>query len=328
MRAPSRTLMVAWGDWVGRAATVLLALLAGWSVLQRWAPPESDQAAGLDVGALPVTVSVLTPATRIVAGALRVLARGGLLGMIIAMALGDVALQTNTLAQIRAFVALFAVPEAAAWCVVRAFAARASVADGLLVLAAGARRLELPLADVARVVPWRLPIPGPGLSLQLVSGERWPHGLALARPDALARALGGTPPAAPSPVARYAQARTASRRSPLDAPGFKFVLLPLALAIPAFRLHQHIAYGGGFGEYLSFGLRAYATTFALWWAAWFIAVVLCAAALRVVVETATLTGALVAPAHAATTRQAVERLALAALYLGLPAWLAVRMLAS
>ena len=54
------------------------------------------------------------------------------------------------------------------------------------------------------------------------------------------------------------------------------------LALPAFRLHQHIAYGSTFGEYFhTFGLKAYLTTLLLWWATWAIGVATSAALLRV-----------------------------------------------
>ena len=82
--------------------------------------------------------------------------------------------------------------------------------------------------------------------------------------------------------------RTRRAAAALDRPLVKFGLFPLLLAIPAFRLHQHIAYGSTFGEYHTFGLQAYLTTFALWWAAWAIGVVLCAAALRAAIEAGTL----------------------------------------
>jgi apolipoprotein N-acyltransferase len=213
--------------------------------------------------------------------------------------------------------------------VLRAFAARASIVDGALVFARGARRLALPLADIAAVEPWSLPIPGPGAALRLRTGERWHLDIALAHPDGLARALSAaasTPIATVTPLraGRYAQASAALAHGRLAHPLVKFGLFPPLLAIPAFRLHQHIAYGGAFGEYYTFGLRAYATTFALWWAAWTIAVVLCAAALRALIEAGTLAGVVVAPSRAIAARGVLEQLGLAALYLGLPAWLLLR----
>ena len=79
-------------------------------------------------------------------------------------------------------------------------------------------------------------------------------------------------------VARYRRALQAMPQGGLGHAGIKFGLFPLVLALPAFRLHQYIAYGGTFGEFYTFGLQAYLTTFLLWWAAWAIGVVLCAAA--------------------------------------------------
>ena len=332
VRIPPRTLMVAWGDWVGRAAAVFLALLAaGWALRRRGWSDASDSLPAVEAVTWPVEVAVLPVAARALAGALRTIARGGLLWMIAAVALGDAAMQANTLAQIRSFVALFLVPEAAAWCVLRAFAAQAAIVDGALVLSSGARRLALPLTAIAAVLPWHLPVPGAGVSLRLAGGQPWRYALAVARPLAFARALvaaAGAPIATATPAATrlslYAQLRSLPRPERLGHPLLKFGLLPLLLAVPAFRLHQHIAYGGAFGEYLTFGLKAYLATFALWWAAWTIAVVLCAAAVRAAIEAGTVAGVVLAPARAIAARRGLERLGLAALYVGMPAWLLMR----
>ena len=334
VREPQRTLMVAWGDWVGRAGTAFLVLLAATAAFRTWRTRGAEDASASAVAtAVPADVAVLPPAARLCAGLLRAFARGSLLWMVAAVLLGDGALQANTLAQIRTFAALFLAPEAAAWCVLRAFAARASIENGALVLTRGARRLELALRDIVAVELWRVPLPGPGASLRLASGERWRYGLAHADPTALARALaaaGGAPAheSTPPRATTYAQARLAIRRGRLDQPFAKFVLFPFALAIPAFRLHQHIAYGSAFGEYYTFGLKAYLTTFALWWAAWAIGVVLCAAALRAAIEAGTLVAVLLRPGQAIDTRRWLERLGLAAFYLGLPAWLLLRVFGS
>jgi apolipoprotein N-acyltransferase len=332
VREPPRTLMVAWGDWVGRAAAVFLVLLAAAAALRTWSARGAPEEAASAAAALPADVAVLPPAARLAAGALRVFARGSLLWMAAAVLLGDSALQANTLAQIRTFAALFLAPEAAAWCVLLAFSARAAIEQGVLVLTRGAHRLELALQDIAAVEPWRLPIPGPGASLRLVTGERWRYGMAHADPAALGRALAvaGSAAAQAHPASRasaYAQARLAIRHGRLEQPLMKFVLLPFALAVPAFRLHEHIAYGSAFGEYYSFGLTAYLTTFALWWAAWAIGVVLCAAALRAAIEAGTLAAVFLRPGEAIDARRWLERLGLAVLYVGLPAWLLLRLLA-
>lgn len=322
-----RTLMVAWGDWVGTvgvAFLVLLAVMAAFPASRtRSAQTESERDAAM---VFPANVAILPPAARLVAGLLRAFARGSLLVIGIAILSNDT-LRGNTLAQMRLFTGFFLAPEAAAWCVLMAFAARATIKNGVLVLTRGARRLELAVTDIAAIAPWRLPLPGPGAALQLASGERWHYGIALTNPTALARALalaGGPPVQAnnsPSREATYANARLGVRRGRLDHPLTKFVLFPLVLALPAFRLHQHIAYGSSFGEYYTFGLKAYLTTFSLWWTAWAIGVVLTAAALRVVIEGGTLLAVLLRPAQAVEFRRWLERTALALLYLGLPAWL-------
>jgi apolipoprotein N-acyltransferase len=326
VRSPARTLMVRWGDWVGRAAGIALALLAAWSAFparRRISAPVPARPAIR----FPVTVAVLPPAVRVAAALLRTLARGGLLWMCVALLLND-ALRTNTLAQVRTFAALFLAPEAASWCLLFLFSAKASIADGSLVLTRGSRRIALALSDIAAVRPWSLPLPAAGLSLQLADGQPWPYGLALANPDALADALaaaGGGPvqrrTQARAALDAYVQASQAIRRSRLDHPLAKYVLLPLSLAIPAFHLQQHIAYGGAFGEYYSFGLKAYLSAFALWWAAWTIGVALSAALLRTGIEAGTLLAALVRPAQAISVRQGLQRGGHAALFLGLPAWL-------
>jgi apolipoprotein N-acyltransferase len=324
--APPQTLMVMWGDWVGAVATVFLALLAVLAALRRWGARRAGNAA-LPAGlpTLPAEVAVLPPAARLVAGALRSFARGSLLWIAAAFLLGLAAWPSNTLAQIRAFAALFVVPEILAWLVLRAYRAQVSVEHEALVFTRGSHRLSLPLQELAAVEPWRLPIPGAGAWLRLRSGERWPFGVAHAQPAALAHALAsaGAPLLArePSRAWRYAQARLANWRGRLHQPVLKFVLLPLLLAVPAFRVHQHIVYGSSFGEYHAFGLGAYLLAFALWWAAWTIAVVVCAAVLRAVIEGGTFVSVWLRPTQAIDTRRWLERLGLALLYLGMPAWL-------
>ena len=125
----------------------------------------------------------------------------------------------------------------------------------------------------------------------------------------------------------YLRARLAVRPGRLGHPVAKFVVLPLLLAIPAFRLHQHIAYGSAFGELQAFGGIAFLKGFALWWAAWAIGVLMAAAVVRALVEAMAMLGVLARPAAATQVRGWLERLALAALYVGLPGWLLLRLLA-
>ncbi|MES2118768.1 MAG: apolipoprotein N-acyltransferase [Pseudomonadota bacterium] len=326
VQSPAPTLIVKWGDWLGRVACALLAVLAAGSILPAWRPGQaSDPAAASLAATLPARVAVLPPAARLAAGLLRTLARGSLLWICLALLLNE-ALRTNTLAQIRLFATLFLMPEAGAWCVLFLCSAQASIADGKLVLVRGARRRELALDDIAAVQLWRLPIPGPGLSLRLTSGRRWRYGLALTNPGARAAGLAAT---GAHPIQQgvravlqvYAHTSLALRRSRLDHPLPKYVLLPLVLALPAFHLYQHITYGSAFGEYYSFGLNAYLSAFALWWAAWSIGVVLTEALVRAAIIAVTLLTALLRPARAIAIRRWLERAGHIALYLGMPGWL-------
>jgi len=185
--------------------------------------------------------------------------------------------------------------------------------------------------EVDALRPWRWPLPSHGCQLRLVNGSDWPWGLAIDAPEALARqwqlplAAAGTAPGAASWWA-YLQARQAVWLGRWGHPALKFGLLPLLLALPAFHLHQHIAYGSAIGEYLSFGLRAYLSTLLLWWAAWTIGVSLWAAALRALIEAGTLLGAVLRPSRVQSLRRWLEGGSLAAMYLGLPLWLATRVI--
>jgi apolipoprotein N-acyltransferase len=132
---------------------------------------------------------------------------------------------------------------------------------------------------------------------------------------------------APAPrLAAWARARAGATRGRLDHPLAKFVLFPLLPALPAFRLHQHIAFGGTFGEYYTYGLKAYLLGFGLWWAAWAIGLAVFAAALRVAIEAAALLGAALQPRRADALRALLEGAGHALFYLGAPAWLLLRAL--
>jgi apolipoprotein N-acyltransferase len=271
VRTPAPTLVVLLGDWVGLACSALLMVLTVRPLSQIWRPhgQRGGAAAATPAPSFPLQLAVLSPAARLVAGALRTISRAGLLGICVMLLLNE-SLRTNTLAQMRMFALFFLVPEAMAWCVLMAFRAQATVGDGQLVLVHGAQRLALALADIVEVRAWRVPIPGPGVMLRLASGKSWDYGLSLADPGAFAAALAaaGGPAAAAARGGHAAAAwSVAAPASRLDHPLAKFVLLPLLLALPAFHLHQHIAYGSAFGEFYSFGLKAYLGAFGMWWAA-------------------------------------------------------------
>ncbi|WP_222837870.1 apolipoprotein N-acyltransferase [Lysobacter antibioticus] len=328
-RDPSPTLMVRWGDWVGRAGAVFLlalAALAVWQALRRraGAAPELEPV---------IEVVLLTPFWRALSGALRLCAGLGLLWLAFDM-LARIGLQIQSLSQLRLFAAAVLLPSVAAWAIERRFAAQARVEGALWILDQRRQRIELPVASIAALRPWRLPLPRSGVDVRLAAGPRWTWSLALTRPQALRRMLAATG----VPIAwegRFAaaradliQARADANRRRFDHPLLKFALFPLLLALIAFRLHQVIAFGGTFGEYYSYGLAAYLTGLLIWWASWSIGLMLFAAVLRVAIEAAVVLAMALRYAHTAALRDALEWLGRSAFYLGVPAWLAWRLLSS
>ncbi len=334
---PPATLMVAWGDWVGRAGfafLLLMALSAVGAALTKRAARNAAPSASITTSPqdFRADVVVLAPAWRIAAGLLQAIARGSLLWMGAALLLLDNP-ETNRLTQIWTFAALVLAPELAAWCIQRAFAATLRIEGDALVLEQRERRTEIPLNNIASATLWTLPIPATGVWLTLDSGRRWSHGIALRDPAALIDALvrAGARPALSDTLtgraAAYMRTRLAVPRKAIDRIALKFVLFPLVPALPAFRLHQHIAFGGTFGEYHSFGLQAYLIALLIWWATWAIHLAMFAAALRVAIEAGTWLSLMLRPASAIDVRRTLEFLGRLVFYVGVPAWLAIRFLA-
>ena len=326
-RDPTPTLMVRWGDWVGRAGAlflIVLGVLTGVRVLrQRVAPMVED--------ATTLQVSVLAPGWRALAGILRLGAGLGLAWLALDMLL-RIGLQVQSLSQLRLFAGAVLLPLLAAWAIRRAFAAQLCIEGTTLVLDQRRQRIEIPLASIAALRPWRLPLPGNGVDLQLAPGARWTRGLALSHPDALRQRLraSGVPVEVEGGFATFlsqlADSRASARRPRLDHGLLKFVLFPLLPALVAFRLHQVIAYGGPLGEYYTYGLAAYLTGLLIWWLSWSIGLMLFAAGLRVIIEIVMALVAWGIPAEAKTWRETLEWLGRLAFYVGVPAWLALRLL--
>jgi apolipoprotein N-acyltransferase len=331
------TLMVRWGDWVGRAAAFALLLLAAWSAARAWRTRRGRAAATSPDAALgasrsdPGAVALLTPAQRWLIAALRVASVCGLAWLGASMLLED-GLRVASLSRIQAFAAYVVAPAVAAWWLLHAAAARLHLEAGTLRLEQGARTVEVPLASIAAVEPWRVPLPGAGAHLRLASGRRLQDGFALADPLALLERLVAAGITRPAPrgaaalAARLARIRASAPRWRVDAPWFKFGLFPLLPALVAFRLHQIIAFGGAFGEWLTYGPKAYLAALLIWWASWSIGLSMLAALLRVGVEAATLATLATREPRAIAARGWLESTARAAYFLGVPAWLALRLL--
>jgi apolipoprotein N-acyltransferase len=278
-----------------------------------------------------VRVALLTLPLRATAGALRMLAAAGLLVLLLRM-LGRDGFQVNSLVQLWLFGGLVLAPMALAALLRHACRARARVEGEMLVLERPGLRIEVPLDRIARLHAWRLPLPGPGLSIELASGRRLAQGIAVDDPTAFARMLDAAGANAPwsDPAARRravaASLREAARHARLDHPLSRFLLFPLLPALVAFRLHQHIAFGGTFGEWQTYGAAAWLSGLLIWWAAWSLGMMLFAAALRVVVEALAAVTAAIVPPREAAMRHALEALGRIAFYVGVPAFLALRLL--
>jgi apolipoprotein N-acyltransferase len=275
------------------------------------------------------SVVVYPPAWRVVAALLRVFARGSLLYVLYLMLFTQDP-PTNPMKQMRLFGGLFLLPEAAAWSIARAFAARMRVEDGALVIEQRERRTDIPVSAIAAVELWQVPLPMPGVWLTLRSGRRFAQGLAVADPDSFLVSLEGERPTEsakgvlPGAMATYLRARNANPPGILENPALKFVLFSLVPTLPAWRLHQFISYGGTFGEYYTYGLNAYLLGFALWWVSFSLSLVFLAAGMRALVEIGSLAAAFVAPASASGVRRALEILQRIAFYVGIPIWLLLR----
>lgn len=331
VREPSVTLMVRWGDWVGPAGLCVLLLLAladAWRLALRRA---SQAGANAHSGAeFTAQVALLTPPWRALAGLLRMTAGLGLAWLLTGMLLRT-GLQVNSLAQLWLFGGGVLAPALAAWAIQRLFAGKAHIAADLLVFEQASQRIEIPLHEIQGLRVWRLGLPRSGVDLVLASGKRWRQGVVLADPQRLSQAL--TEAGSPARwtgrlgdrLAEYASIRATAHRRGFDNALIKFGLFPLVPALPAFRLHQHIAFGGTFGEYYTYGLTAWLGGLLIWWASWAIGLMLFAAGLRIAIEAGVIGLQFGSRTRALAGRYVLEWLGRAVFYVGVPVWLVWRM---
>jgi hypothetical protein len=226
-------------------------------------------------------------------------------------------------------VALFALlPALAAAAIGRVGAARVELAAADLIVRRADLRVEIPRAAIARLAAWTVPLPGPGLTLWLRSGRRLRYVLQLDDPAPLLHALGDTVAhaALDHPSVVWAHAAAAAPRWRWYHYGWKFVLFALLPTAVFFNAHQHIAYGGPLGEYHLLGLAAYLRTFAVYWVALAVHLVLFASLWRGAAEAAALAAAWAAPSYATRVRRAAEICCRVLYYGGVPALTALRFL--
>jgi hypothetical protein len=263
---------------------------------------------------------------RVVAAVLVAVGRANLPAMLAAILLVRTLAITPAML-VRTLVVFTLLPELGAWLVARALTAKVEIGEGCLRVARLGQRIEIPTATITSVVPWAVPLPGPGFSLRI--GAEHGVGLAARDPMPLLVRLGdaGVEPA--TAAARHAtlvwaHARAAAGRprwSRLTAKFPLFALLPTAVL---FNAHQHIAYGGLLGQYYLHGLVAYLQTFAVYWVTVSIDLILYASVWRGLGEGVALVAACAAPARAARVRRAVEAGCRMLYYGGVPVLLALR----
>jgi apolipoprotein N-acyltransferase len=266
---------------------------------------------------------VYSPFWRLVSAVLVTISRVSPLVLLVLLMFFETRL-ANQWRLIRVFALVCLAPAIAGWLIARVFTARFVIEGGLIVLDTRRRRFEIPLDSIDRVVLWSVPFPSGGIRLRLRSGEWLDRHIGLSDPASAAAALAAAgAPIAHEPDSRaavYATGSSGTGRSParmiLDFP-----VLALVPAIPLFRLHQWITYGGTFGEYYMYGFQAYAVAFAIYWATATIWLVLLAAALRAVVELFSLATAVVAPTLAPRMRRQTELAARILYYGAVPAFL-------
>jgi apolipoprotein N-acyltransferase len=267
---------------------------------------------------------------RAAAGALVALARGSLPLLFALLVVAPEA--AGQLPLLLDLVLLFALlPAAGAWTLGRAVRGDLALEGAALVLRRRALRVEVPLASVSAVEPWRVPLPRPGFALRLRSGARLPWSLAAPDPGPLLRRLAeagvaGAESALAHPSSVYAAARAAAPRRFWQRPLFQLVLFALLPGGVGFYAHQHIAFGGLLGEYYLMGAGAWLRSAAVYWLHSALLLLVYAGALRAGIEASCLAAAHSGPARAAALRRMAEGGAAALYYASVPALLALRFL--
>jgi len=274
-----------------------------------------------DSSALPHTCAYPT-AWRIVGGALVAVSRASLPLIGLGVLTADEPVPLVML--VRALLIGALLPAVAAFLIERACTADVEVHPTELVIRGRGLRMEIPRTAVAAIVPWTVPLPGPGFALRMQSGRRFSHGLQAADPTPLLSALSASTridaagAATRHPNLVYAHAKRSGRRWRWYHLLFKFVLFALVPTAVWFNAHQHIAYGGLLGQYYLEGLGPYLKTFLISWSLAAIYLLLYASVWRAAAEGIALLAAWVAPAHALRARRAVEIACRAVYYAGVP----------
>jgi hypothetical protein len=191
-------------------------------------------------------------------------------------------------------------------------------------------RLVVPCEAIAALSPSALPMPDVGLAIRLRSGRRLVPGLEMDDPGpllaTLARAGAPAAPALRHPSVVVAAARRAVTQRFYDRSPVKFGLFAALPAGILFNAHQHIAYGGFWGQYYSYGAGAWLATLGTYYAVVVIYCVLYASIWRGIAEAVAVAAAAVAPTRAAWMRRLVEAACRLGYFGGVPLLVLLRFL--
>ncbi|AVP96683.1 apolipoprotein N-acyltransferase [Ahniella affigens] len=334
IRSPEPTVMVRWGDWLGRVAAWIVGLTLLAPVLGRirmrldaWAGSPKHESPM----AWSATVYLLRPSARILVLVLHACAALGLLWIAIRMLWTD-GLQVNTLHQVHLFLASVAVPMLLAHGILLWNRYQARFEGEQLLMTRGATHIEIEPSRIQSLQVFRMPRPYAAVALTFDSGQVWSHHICVHDPVAFSegvRAHGGAASWQSDSMQRAAE--QASRRAGswhrwLDAPWLQYGLWPLLMSLPAFRLNQVITFGGTFGEWQTFGPGAWFLGLLIWWVAWAIGISLLGGALRGFSDALTWLLGRWRLAAARSDANLIQWLRRAVFYLGVPIWLAIRVL--
>jgi len=276
---------------------------------------ESDVPAGLRAYAY-------TPLLRIAGGALVAVSGASLPAILVLGMLSPVPVPLA--AWVRALGAFAAAPAVLAMLIRRALAVDVEVHETELVVQRRGLRLQIPATAVEGVMPWTIPLPGPGFWLRMRSGRRLSYGVQAPDPSRILSALAETAAAETArqamhhPTLVYAQAKHSGAPWRWYHIVFKFALFALLPAAVWFNLTQHVTFGGLFGEYYLEGLVPYLKTFAIHWGLVIVYLTLYASVWRGLAEAAALLAAWLIPKRAASVRWLAEASCRLLYYVGVP----------
>jgi apolipoprotein N-acyltransferase len=271
---------------------------------------------------MPVTL--LSPAWRLVTG---VLVTASIVTLPTYLVATLVLPPVPPIVMLRSFALGTALPAAMAWAILRAFRGTMEAGAGVLRLRRADLAVDVPASVVTDLRAWRLPLPMPGVARRVGPRERLPVAMAgdpVPLLDVLATAGVDVARARHRPVTVATDTRT---RRGWPAAVAKFAGLGTIPALVLFYTHQHIAYGGTWGQWYLEGPLAWLRTLAEYWGTTIVLLVSWASCWRIPGELLVWLAAFAGDRAARAMRRGVETACALAYYAAVPAFLLLRYLA-